>query len=497
MRQSNFKKLTLFFAGLVLLGSCNPNDPSELSRIETEILTNPNSFFYLDAKNYPAGNQELPIGIFDSGTGGLTVMDAIVNFDQFNNTDHSAVKQGDGQRDFNSERFIYLGDQANMPYGNYSREKNVPLLKEHIFKDVQFLMGNKYYPSASSKDFNTDKEPVKAIVIACNTATAYGKKDIENFLKRAGIQIKVIGVIDAAVRAAYENLTNPAEVSIGVMATAGTVSSNGYVQAINDLQGKDGAPEVFQQAGIGLAGAIDGDPDFISDTANNPQSGYKGPAADHPDARIDMKILNRYGFNWDDNEMLFDGKKSNPQHLQINSVPNYIRYHLVSLLEKIRKSAQPKPLQSIILGCTHYPFYLDLFKKKLETLYNYQENGRYIYRPLMAKKIELIDPARNTARELYSFLIQKNLFNTSHLSESEFYISVPNKSNKQIECETPGRFTYAYKYGRTASAIQQYVKRIPFCNEALGESIFNRLDKALPVTADLIHTFMDKKDSAE
>ena len=74
------------------------------------------------------------------------------------------------------ESFIYLADQANMPYGNYSKENKVDLLKEHIIKDTQFLLGNKYYFDSNDASVNTDKQPVKAIVVACNTATAYGKE---------------------------------------------------------------------------------------------------------------------------------------------------------------------------------------------------------------------------------------------------------------------------------------------------------------------------------
>ncbi len=107
--------------------------------ITNEILTNKDSFFYLNTKNYPAERESLPVGIFDSGTGGLTVLDAIVNFDKFNNGSHSYTESGDGIKDFSLESFIYLGDQANMPYGRYSHENNTPLLKEHIIKDAQFL----------------------------------------------------------------------------------------------------------------------------------------------------------------------------------------------------------------------------------------------------------------------------------------------------------------------------------------------------------------------
>src|SRR3954468_5284684 len=59
----------------------------------------------------------LPIGVFDSGIGGLTVLEAILKIDAFNN---KTLQPGpDGVPDLEGEEFVYLGDQANMPYGNY------------------------------------------------------------------------------------------------------------------------------------------------------------------------------------------------------------------------------------------------------------------------------------------------------------------------------------------------------------------------------------------
>ena len=118
----------------------------------------------------------LPIGVFDSGIGGLTVLEALLTADVFHNDD---LKPGaDGKPDFENERFIYLGDQANMPYGNYSAAGKVDYLRELILKDAVFLLGNRYWPSAGAKEPKRDKPPVKAIVIACNTATAYGLEDL-------------------------------------------------------------------------------------------------------------------------------------------------------------------------------------------------------------------------------------------------------------------------------------------------------------------------------
>ena len=85
----------------------------------------------LNAQTANTPNKNLPIGVFDSGTGGLTVLEAMLRLDAYNNA--TGLPGADGKPDFSSEFFEYLADQANMPYGNYAAEKKTDLLKEHIF----------------------------------------------------------------------------------------------------------------------------------------------------------------------------------------------------------------------------------------------------------------------------------------------------------------------------------------------------------------------------
>jgi len=68
----------------------------------------------------------LPIGVFDSGTGGLTVLEALLTLDAFNN--ETGKPGSDGKLDFSKEYFQYLADQANMPYGNYAAANKTDLL---------------------------------------------------------------------------------------------------------------------------------------------------------------------------------------------------------------------------------------------------------------------------------------------------------------------------------------------------------------------------------
>lgn len=475
---------------LFLLISCTEQE-SKLKIVDT-ILEDTSSYFYTDLTPYKNKNAKLPIGIFDSGTGGLTVFDAIVNFDKYNNNNHSSAQGGDSLRDFNEECFIYLADQANMPYGNYGAHNKDLLLKEHVLKDVQFLLDKKYYQSQNDLNYKTDKLPIKVLVIACNTATAYAKDDIEDFVKKANLDLKVIGVIGAGVRASLENITVDENVSVAVMATAGTVSSNGYVNEINKQlksRNNSGTVSVFQQAGIGLAGAIDEATEFIDKSATSPRNNYKGPSDLDEMLNINKNLLSRYNFDWTNNNMLYEGTKDNPKNIQINSIDNYISYHVTTLLEQIRKNKNSAKLKSIILGCTHYPFYTEVFETKIEQLRNYKENEKYIYKEILADQIDFIDPALFTAKELYQYLTLENLFAKNNINESEFFISVPNLTNNKIVMDDNGNFNYDYKYGRNENEIQEYVKRVPFSKNNIPLTVVERLSEKIPFTFSLIKNF--------
>lgn len=490
---------------LVLLTlSCKQNnnqhvnlDPkSETYAIEKDILTNDSSFYYIDTKNYFKDEkaEELAIGVFDSGTGGLTVLDALIRYDKNNNATY--VEGQDGQPDFSKENFIYLGDQANMPYGNYFSAGKVDLLKEHVVKDIQFLLGQKYYSSATDQLFKTDKQKIKAIVIACNTATAYGQVEADAFMARTGLNIPVIGVINAGSRGILQQFAKGESGAVGVFATVGTVASNGYANTLKRMAkelGYTGEIQVFNQGGHGVAEAVDEEPDFINRKLIAPREDYRGPSLAHKDFKIDKTLMDVYNFNFDHGKMLCDSKNSQDCNvLQINDAENYVRYHLVSLMEQIRKSENPQPLKALILGCTHYPYLVKEIKKILSELYNYQgKDQQYIYRNIMAKEVKIIDPAEYVAKELYDALKDKKQLNQkgNYINNSEFYISVPNISNPNIKVDEQGRFTYDYKYGRNAGEIQEYVKGVPFSKHNISEETINRFKSAIPTTFEMIKNF--------
>ncbi len=215
----------------------------------------PHTFAMTD---YVVSDSRLPIGVFDSGIGGLTVLEAVLGLDAFNND--TLQPKSDGRLDFEGEKFIYLGDQANMPYGNYPSSGKEDYLRELILKDTVFLLGRRFWPSVNAERPSFDKPPVKAVVIACNTATAYGLVDIRNAMSAWKINLPVIGVVEAGARGVGEQIRNANEKrSVGVLATLGTCSSQAYPKAITSTIGLAGkrTPNIVQQGCLKLAGAIE------------------------------------------------------------------------------------------------------------------------------------------------------------------------------------------------------------------------------------------------
>lgn len=133
--------------------------------------------------------RDAPIGVFDSGVGGLTVVREII-------------------RQIPNEKIVYFGDTARVPYGNKSRE-TVTRFSEQI---VRFL-----------RTFQ-----VKTIVVACNTASAYAIEALER-----DCDIPVIGVVKPGARAAVSATKNG---RIGVIATEATIGSQIYTRYIQELK---------------------------------------------------------------------------------------------------------------------------------------------------------------------------------------------------------------------------------------------------------------------
>jgi len=126
-----------------------------------------------------------PIGIFDSGVGGLTVAQEVI-------------------RQLPDEHIIYFGDTARVPYGPKSPET----VRRYSREISAFLVG----------------EGVKCIVVACNTATAHALDAL-----REAFAIPIIGVVDPGARAGVAATSSG---RVGVIGTVGTITSGAYERAI-------------------------------------------------------------------------------------------------------------------------------------------------------------------------------------------------------------------------------------------------------------------------
>ncbi|MDD6617130.1 MAG: glutamate racemase [Clostridiales bacterium] len=133
-------------------------------------------------------HREAPIGVFDSGVGGLTVAREIM-------------------RNLPFERIVYFGDTARVPYGSKSRESIIRFSRQII----HFLQ----------------EEHVKAIVVACNTASAYALDEVQKDL-----DIPIIGVVKPGAKVAAQATRNK---RIGVIGTKGTIGSNIYADYIHEI----------------------------------------------------------------------------------------------------------------------------------------------------------------------------------------------------------------------------------------------------------------------
>lgn len=251
---------------------------------------NEHRFFYFS--RMPA-NQ--PIGIFDSGIGGLTVANAI-------------------QKLMPKEALVYFGDTAHLPYGDKSPEA----IKYYSLKIAKFLMD----------------EGCKAIVIACNTASSLAYHDLKLFL---GNQIPIYSVIDPVV--AYMTASDQFQ-NIGVIATRATIKSNIYAEKIYQLK-----PEIKVQS---LATPL-------------------------------LVPMIEEGF--------FNDQISN------------------TLIHTYLSDPQLQGIDSLILGCTHYP----LIRNEIAAFYQ--------------PEISIIDNTEIVANHLQKELKQMNLLNTNEPEPHRFYVS--------------------------------------------------------------------------
>jgi glutamate racemase len=137
-------------------------------------------------------------------------------------------------------------------------------------------------------------------------------------------------------------------------------------------------------------------------------------------------------------------------------------------------------MNTLILGCTHYPYLKDTIATVLNELYHFKNKNEYRYRNYLVEKVELIDPSIETAKEAYLAMQKQSLSNNASLQNNLFYITVPNSNTPKSAIQPDGWFTYDYKYGRLAGANTIYVQYVPFDTKNISEATYNRFKLVLP-----------------
>jgi glutamate racemase len=244
-----------------------------------------------------------PIGVFDSGIGGLTVAKSLFEI-------------------LPNENIIYLGDTARLPYGTKSKET----VTRYSIEITKFLLNKN----------------VKMIVVACNTASSVALP----YLRKIS-NVPLIGVIKPGCKAAIAQTNN---FKIGVIGTLGTIQSYAYKTQIHKY---DRNIDIFSKAcSLFVQLAEDG---------------------------------------WTENK-----------------IAEMIAKEYLSDFKNLK-------IDTLILGCTHYP----ILKKTISKV--------------LGKRIKLIDSGEETAKEVRRILEEKNLLNTQKKNgQHKFYVTDFQKKFKEI-----------------------------------------------------------------
>lgn len=231
-----------------------------------------------------------PIGVFDSGIGGLTVVKEIV-------------------KELPNESIIYIGDTARVPYGTRGKE----VIKKFALELVSFLL----------------KKGVKVLVVACNTISATCLDEIKKISP-----VPTIGVIDPAVKMAKLATKNR---RVGVIGTTATIKSKVYEKKLGE----------------------------------------------------DIKVI------------------SCPCPLFVPLAEEGLGNHLSTkiIAKDYLKNISNYSIDTLILGCTHYPILKNVIQK------------------VIGKKVNLVDSAKPTARELKILLEEKGLMNGQRKPKYQFYVT--------------------------------------------------------------------------
>ena len=315
-------------------------------------------------EQYTSLDPYAPVGVFDSGVGGLTVAREIM-------------------RQLPEERLVYFGDTARVPYGS----KSQATILRFVRQIVRFL----------------ETKEVKAIVVACNTASAYALETIEK-----EIQLPIIGVVKPGAKTAAAASRNG---RIGVIATDATIGSGLYTQFIRSINPK---LQVFGKACPLFCPLVEEgwlkDPVTV-EVANR----YLEPLLA---TGIDTLVMGctHYPLLRSTLREIMGDKVNlvNPAYETARELKALLEEGLThdfvteEIAKRYLKELQEKDIDTLILGCTHYPLL------------------RSLIRGIMGDQVQLVNPAYETALGLRRLLQEHHILSDKMpegATRYQFYVS--------------------------------------------------------------------------
>jgi len=468
-------------AVLLSVSSCGDRNRSNgLLPIAQKALGDSSSIYYADFPEYPRELSDLPIGIFDCSPDGFTVAERFLTADNFDNI--TGRSGSDGIADFGGEYFQILYDRANSPYGGYIDAGNPAFLKEQLIRNTLFLMSDRYYNLAVDEYQSGYKDPVKIVIVPSPVADYYALSDIQALLDRSGTGVKAVGVIESSIREALKGVDEDGNFCVGVLYSPEGVTSREYEAAIRKMasdSGVTGRIQVFNQEGLGIEEALAGNPAYLDTSAKVSRSGYAGPVTGISYNNINASLFDRYGFDTVGNALLFPAGGRNISGVQLNSVENYVRYHLVSMVERHRRSGSRVPISCIILADCGYDRLRGVMDRIMVELYNYRRGGIYLYRSSISPDFRFIDPAECAVSEAYRILREDgNLALRGTKSTLSPFITMPSSSVPADSLDSSGFFRETFLFGRVSGTEDVTTKAVPFTPryidaEELGEIEYN------------------------
>ncbi|HIZ87057.1 MAG TPA: hypothetical protein IAC03_02725 [Candidatus Coprenecus pullistercoris] len=488
MQYGKFYRILSGLLPLALLSCGSEGGHESLNPIAEKALNDTASVYYNDFSAYRRDISALPVGVFGCGVNSFGVTEELLAIDCFDNI--TGALRPDGIADFGGENIQLLTDLANGPYEGYVSSGNVDYLQEQVLRNALFLMGGSYYNLVEDEYRSGYKEPVKLIIVSSPTADLYGMSVLDAFLKESGTGVKAVGVTEAAVKEAVSDIDEEGHLCVGVMYPPDGVSSIEYEKMIRQMAASKNQSadriQILNQEAVGLAAAINGDTAYVDTVATAARSSYAGPVTGISYNNIDISLFDRYGFETSGHALLY-ARRGTLSGVQLNSVENYVRFHLVSMIERHRRSGSTVPISSIILVDPGYSQAVDIMRQVVDELYNFKRGGVYLYRNSISPDVKFINPAESAVMEAYRILRQDNhLALRGEKTELMPFVSMPSGSLSADALNADGSMKDSFKFGRQSGTEDISTKVVPFAPGYVGEDLLNYVGRNSSRTFSMI-----------